>query len=92
MGLGWTEGQERFTTEPQRDGLPETDDGGMVLKKPPDGNSPWTLLWEILKDRRCERFVSSFGKLPVRLLNDKSTFSMLVRLAMAAGIGPTRQL
>lgn len=39
-GLGWTEGQERLTTEPHRDGLPKTDEGEIVLKKPPTGSSP----------------------------------------------------
>ena len=40
MGLGWTPGQERLTTEPHIDGFPETDEVGMVLKKPPSGSSP----------------------------------------------------
>lgn len=40
MGLFWTAGQERLTTEPHRDGLPETEDVEMVLKKPPTGSSP----------------------------------------------------
>lgn len=63
-----------MTTEPHRDGLPETDEGETVLKKPPSGRSPWRLLWEILKDRRWERLVSSLGKLPERRLKDKSTY------------------
>lgn len=52
MGFGWTEGQERLTIEPHRDGLPETAEGEMVLKKPPTGSSPCRLLWETLKDKR----------------------------------------
>lgn len=40
MGLGWTEVQERLTTDPHMDGLPKTDEGEIVLKKPPRGRSP----------------------------------------------------
>lgn len=40
MGLGRTAGQDLLTAEPQRDGLPETLEGEMVLKKPPEGSSP----------------------------------------------------
>lgn len=40
MGLGRTAGQERLTAEPQREGLSETEEGEMVLKKLPVGSSP----------------------------------------------------
>lgn len=40
IGFGRTVGHDLFTAEPQSDGLPETEDGKMVLKKPPAGNSP----------------------------------------------------
>uniref|UniRef100_A0A2P2PTT4 Uncharacterized protein n=1 Tax=Rhizophora mucronata TaxID=61149 RepID=A0A2P2PTT4_RHIMU len=44
----------------------------------------------MLKDSRCERFANSLGKLPERLLKDKSTYWRLVKLAMASGTGPIR--
>lgn len=40
IGFGRTEGQDLLTTEPQRDGLPATDEGEMVLKNTPAGSSP----------------------------------------------------
>lgn len=40
IGFGRTEGQERLTEEPQRSGLPERHDGGMTLKKFPEGMGP----------------------------------------------------
>jgi hypothetical protein len=44
MGFGRTTEQELLAAEPQRDGFPPTEDGEMVLKKPPAGSSPWRLL------------------------------------------------
>jgi len=40
IGFGRTAGQERLTAEPQRSGLSEREDGGMVLKKLPEGMGP----------------------------------------------------
>lgn len=51
-GLGWTEGQDWPKMEPHKEGLPEMDERGMVLKKPPTGSSPWKWLCEMLKTRR----------------------------------------
>ena len=42
MGLGSTVWQDLFAAKPQRDGLPEIEEGKMVLKKPPAGSSPWS--------------------------------------------------
>ena len=41
-GLGRTAGQLLLTKAPQRAGFPYREDGGIVLKKAPPGNSPWT--------------------------------------------------
>lgn len=41
---------------------------------------------------RCERLVSSFGKLPENWLKEKSTTSRMVNLAISGGIGPVRLL
>ena len=88
MGLGRTAGQDLLTAEPQRDGLAKTLEGEMVLKKPPDGSSPWRLLWEILKETMLGRFANCFGRAPERLLKDKSTYCKLLSLPTAAGMGP----
>ena len=37
MGFGRVAGQEELTAAPQREGFPATDEGGMVLKKLPEG-------------------------------------------------------
>lgn len=39
-GFGRTPWQVLFTAAPQRDGLPYNDEGDIVLKKLPVGNSP----------------------------------------------------
>lgn len=88
MGLGRTPGQDLLTAEPQREGFPETEEGETVLKKAPAGSSPWRLLWEMLKESRLGRLANCFGRPPVRLLKDKSTFCKLLSLDIAAGIGP----
>lgn len=72
IGFGRTPGQEMLTTAPQRPGLPDTEEGGMVLKKLPAGRSPEKRLCEILKDERRGRSESCFGSEPERLLSDKS--------------------
>lgn len=78
--------------EPHRDGLPTTDEEGMVLKNPPTGSSPSRLLNETLNVTSLERFVSSFGRLSDKLLNDKSRISRSDRLAIEIGTGPVRLL
>ena len=90
MGFGWTAGQEWFKMEPHNEGLPETDERGMLLKKPPTGSSPCRWLWEMLKMRRWERFVSSFGRVPERSLKDKSTIWRSKRFEIATGTRPVR--
>ena len=52
MGFGRTAWQERLTAEPQRSGLSEREDRGMVLKKLPEGMGPERRLWDMLKERR----------------------------------------
>lgn len=88
MGFGCAPGHDWLTMDPHRDGLSETEERGMVLKKPPRGSSPSRSLWEMLKMMRFVRFVSSFGKPPVRWLNDKSTDSSSVKFAIPDGIPP----
>lgn len=73
IGLGRTVGQLLLTAAPQREGLPERDDGDMVLKKPPEGSSPWSWLCEMLKEMIRSRFANCFGRVPVSSLEDKST-------------------
>lgn len=73
IGLGRTVGQERFTTEPQRPGLSEREEGGMALKKFPAGRSPEKRLWDMLKERRWGRLESCFGRFPLSRLNERST-------------------
>lgn len=90
IGLGRTAGQDLLTAEPQSDGLPNTEEGDMVLKKPPAGSSPCRWLCEMLNDDRWTRFTNCFGKPPVRVLKDKSTFCRFVSFAIAIGIGPVR--
>ncbi|KAJ0620687.1 hypothetical protein HanRHA438_Chr01g0000271 [Helianthus annuus] len=60
----------------------------MVLKKPPRGSSPSSSLCDTLNVTRFVRFESSFGKLPERWLNDKSTYSSSVNFAISTGITP----
>ena len=81
-----------MTTEPHNDGLPKTDEGEIVLKKPPTGSSPCRWLYETLKETRWDRFVKSLGKLPENSFHDKSTYSSLVMFAIAAGIEPVNLL
>nr|GMC61833.1 hypothetical protein Iba_chr02bCG23790 [Ipomoea batatas] len=76
----------RSIITPQRDGLPDTEDGEMVLKNPPPGSSPFNRLCETLKDNKCTRSASCFGRLPVSLLNDKSTFWREASFARAADL------
>ena len=90
MGLGRTAGQVLLTAEPHRDGFPETDEGDMVLKKPPAGSSPCKLLWEMLKEARLGRFANCLGRLPMRLLKDRSTYIRFPSFAIAAGIVPAK--
>ena len=90
MGFGRTAGQDLLTAEPQSEGLPETDVGDMVLKNPPAGSSPCKLLWEILKDKRWGRLANCLGRVPARLLKDKSTFCRLLSFPISAGMGPLR--
>lgn len=92
MGLGRTAGQDLLTAAPQRDGLPMTEKGDMVLKKPPAGSSPCNWLWEMLKEERLGRFANCLGRPPLRLLKDKSTSCRLVSFATAVGIGPVKLL
>ena len=92
MGFGCAPGHDWLTIDPHRDGLSETEERGIVLKKPPRGSSPSRSLWEMLKMMRFVRFVSSFGKAPVRWFTDKSTDWSSVKLAIAVGISPVMLL
>jgi len=76
--------------EPQRPGLSEREDKGVVLKKLPEGMGPEKRLWDMLKERRWERLERFLGREPVRLLKEKSTVCRLSRLAKEEGIGPVR--
>lgn len=50
IGLGRTVGQLLLAAAPQSEGLPETDEGSMVLKKLPAGSSPCIWLCEMLNN------------------------------------------
>lgn len=92
IGFGRTVRHERFTAEPQRSGLSDREEGGMVLKKFPAGRSPEKRLWDMLKEWRWGRSASCFGRLPLSILKERSTTSRLVRLAIVDGTGPVRLL
>ena len=92
IGLGSTPVQEELSFAPQRPGLSDTDDRGIVSKKPPGGRSPESWLCEILNCCRWGRLESSFGRPPVSLFRERSTISRLVMLAIVSGIAPVRLL
>lgn len=90
IGLGRTPGQDLFTGDPQRNGLPLTDEGDIVLKNPPRGSWPCNWLWEILKVWRWARLASCLGSVPARLLYERSTARRFISFDMDKGIGPSR--